>query len=100
MEARIWVSGAQIPILTAHLSDCRFAALIYMCLPNHPASRHLRRILVVSNCMVKLPHKLGIVGAERDVEEYRPVLRSRPHAAPSPLESSSGSPPVRDPSMR
>ena len=37
---------------------------------------------MISDCMVQLPHKLGIADAGRDVEECRPILRSRPQAAP------------------
>ena len=37
---------------------------------------------MVGDCMVQLPHKLGIVGAGCNVEECRSILRSRPQAAP------------------
>ena len=66
------------------------AAGLRFCSPNlhlflhHLAgSSHRQRILMIGDCMVQLPHKLGIVGAGCDMEECRPILRSRPHAAPS-----------------
>ena len=49
---------------------------------NLAGSPHRRRILMIRDCMVQLPHKLSIVGAGHDVEECRPILRRRPHAAP------------------
>ena len=65
------------------------AAGLRFCSPNlhlflhHLAgSSHRQRILMIGDCMVQLPHKLGIVGAGCDMEECRPILRSRPHAAP------------------
>jgi len=50
--------GAQLQFCSANL---------HMFLHNIAGSPHRRRILMVGDCMVKLPHKLGIVGAECDV---------------------------------
>ena len=55
---------------------------LHLLLHNLAGSPHRRRILMISDCMVQLPHKLGIVGAGCDVEKCRPIHRSRPHAAP------------------
>ena len=49
----------------AQLQFC--SANLHMFLHNIASSPHRRRILMVGDCMVKLPHKLGIVGAECDV---------------------------------
>ena len=43
------------------------SANVHLFLHNIASSPHRRRILMVGDCMVKLPHKLGIVGAECDV---------------------------------
>jgi len=64
----------------ARLAFC--SANLHMFLHHLAGSPHRRRILMIGDCMVQLPHKLGIVGAGCDTEECRPILRSRPHAAP------------------
>ena len=66
--------------VAARLQFC--STNLHSFLHNLTGSPHRRRILMISDCMIQLPHQLGIVGARCNVEECRPILRSRPHAAP------------------
>ena len=59
-----------------------YSANLHLVLHHLAGSPHRRRILMVGDCMGNLHHKLGIVGAGCDVEEYRTILRSRPHITP------------------
>ena len=49
---------------------------------NLAGSSHCPQILMVGNCMIQMPHKFRLVGAGRDVEKCRSILRSQPHITP------------------
>jgi len=53
--------------VAARLQFC--GASLHMFLHNLAGSPHHRRILMVGDCTVQLPHKLGMVGAGCNVEE-------------------------------
>ena len=65
--------------VAARLQFC--SANLHLFLHHRAGSPLRRRILMISDCMVQLPHKLGIVGAECNVEEGADMLMVKPALA-------------------